>query len=85
MPVKLTGYQIFMLSCGCRTRVLTPPTSVTSEYEPFSGTFKVKCPAHEKYKTPADLKRGCIPYLPEGAVYAECPIDFGGEKYEPEG
>ena len=80
MPVKLTGYQIFMLSCGCRTRT---PTSATSE--PFSGAFKVKCPAHEKYDTPADLKRGCIQYLPEGAVYAECPIDFGGETYEPEG
>ncbi len=78
--MKLTGYQIFILSCGCRTRT---PTSVATE--PFSGTFKFKCPAHEKYETPADLKSGCIPYLPETAVYAECPIDFGGESYEPEG
>jgi hypothetical protein len=74
MPAKLTGYQIYILSCGCKTRTLTP--------EPFSGTFNVKCSAHERFKTPADIKRM---YLPDGTVYAECNVDFGGEIHEPEG
>jgi hypothetical protein len=53
--------------------------------EPFTGTFKVKCLAHDKIESPAALKRQCLPYLPAGTVYAECPINFGGEILEPEG
>ncbi len=78
--MSLTVYQICALSCGCRTRTLASATP----FEPFSGTFKVKCVAHARYSTPGEMQRGCLPCLPDGTVYAECPVDFGWERCEPE-
>ena len=71
----MSGFYICDLSCGCKTRTLTPYT------EPFSGTFKIKCIKHQNYNLPEDFLKM---YLPKDTIWAECPIDFGGEYYEPE-
>ena len=71
----MSGFYICDLSCGCKTRTLTP------YIEPFSGTFKEKCIKHKHYNLPEDFLKI---YLPKDTIWAECPIDFGGEYYEPE-
>ncbi len=75
----MSGYNIYILSCGCRTRSLASTTPA-----PFTGTFKVRCLAHMHHGTPDDLQRACLPVLPADTVYAECPVAFGGEIAAPE-
>lgn len=76
--VSEPGYYICVMSCGCRMRTLTATA------DPFKGTFKVRCAQHAHHKLPQDLWKACIPCLPGGTVWAGCPVDFGGEKYEKE-